>query len=113
MRSHSAGPSGTDTVNVDYYPGILVDTMNNFDITCFGMNNGSIDVTVNAVDDFSDIDRVEFYIDNDLKSITNSSPYIYTWTIKTLFRHRHAIKVVAFDNAGNIASGEIKVRKFL
>ena len=74
---------------------------------------GSIDVTVNAVDDFSDIDRVEFYIDNDLKSITNSSPYIYTWTIKTLFRHRHAIKVVAFDNAGNIASGEIKVRKFL
>ncbi|EMR74916.1 hypothetical protein MBGDF03_01081 [Thermoplasmatales archaeon SCGC AB-540-F20] len=76
---------------------------------------GSIDITVDAVDDFSGIDRVEFYIDNDLKSFDNSSPYIYIWTKDkiTLFRHRHTIKVVAFDNAGNSVSDEIKVRKFL
>ena len=75
---------------------------------------GSIDVTVDAVDDFSGIDEVEFYIDNDLKLVDNSSPFTYTWTGDkiTILRHRHTIKVVAFDNAGNSASDKINVRKF-
>jgi len=72
----------------------------------------SIDVIVDAVDDFSGIDRVEFYIDNDLKSVDDSSPYIYTWIKITLFRHRHTIKVIAYDIAGNSASDKIIVRKF-
>ena len=40
------GPTATDTINIGYYPEIIVDTLNNFDITCFGMNDGSIDITV-------------------------------------------------------------------
>ena len=75
---------------------------------------GSIDVTVEAIDYFSGINRVEFYIDNELKTVDNSSPFIYAWTMDkiTFLRHRHTIKVIAFDNAGNSANDEIKVRKF-
>ena len=75
---------------------------------------GKIDITVDAKDD-SGIKKVEFYIDNELKSVDESKPYSYTWTrdkIKVL-DHRYSIKVIAFDNAGNQARDDIKVRKFL
>jgi len=74
---------------------------------------GNIDITVNAIDS-SSIEKVYFYIDEELESVDNSSPYIYPWTRDkiTLLKHRHTLKVVAFDNAGNSASDEIKVRKF-
>ena len=73
---------------------------------------GTIDITVDAIDD-SGIEKVEFYIDNKLKSIDNSSPYSYTWTRDRLrFIHLHVIKVITYDNAGNMASDKILVRKF-
>jgi len=72
---------------------------------------GTIDITVDAIDDYG-IEKVEFYIDNKLKSIDNSSPYAYKWSRDRLrFIHLHVIKVVAYDNAGNIASDKIIVRK--
>ena len=75
---------------------------------------GGIDVTVDAVDDFSGIDMVEFYIDNELKSVDNSSPYTYTWTRDRLrFIHLHVLKVIAYDYCGNMASDKIIVRRFL
>lgn len=74
---------------------------------------GNIDVTVDA-NDFTGIDKVEFYIDNKLKSVDNSSPYIYTWMRDRLqFIHLHTIKVIAYDYCGNIASDKILVRKIL
>jgi len=73
---------------------------------------GTIDITVDAIDD-SGIEKVEFYIDNKLKSIDNSSPYSYTWIRDRLrFIHLHVIKVITYDNAGNMASDKILVRKF-
>lgn len=76
---------------------------------------GKINITVNATDDESGIKRVEFYIDGQLKENITTPPYAYMWKrdrIK-IFGHRHTIKVTAFDNAGNNASEEIKVWKFL
>jgi len=73
---------------------------------------GTIDVTVVA-NDFTGIDKVEFYVDNELKSVDNSSPYIYTWIRDRLrFIHFHVLEVVAYDYVGNIASDKIIVRKF-
>lgn len=75
---------------------------------------GKIDITVDVADD-SGIKKVEFYIDDELRMVDQSSPYIYTWTRDrmSIFGHKHTIKVVAFDNAGNSAIKNIKTFKIL
>ena len=60
-----------------------------------------------------DIDRVEFYIDGKLKSNDTDTPYKWRWGYGGLFKHRHDIKVIAFDSEGNSVSDETKVWKFL
>ena len=56
-------------------------------------------------------DKVEFYIDDDLKATVASEPFNWTWNEKTI--GRHTIKVIAYDDEGNSASDEIEVWKFL
>jgi len=73
---------------------------------------GYIDIEVEASDEESGINRVEFYIDGELKYNDTTEPYIWTWDERTPFRFRHTIKVIAYDEAGNYASSEISVRKF-
>jgi len=73
---------------------------------------GGIDIDVDASDDQSDIERVEFYIDDELKETDTTEPYSWTWDERTLLRFRHTIKVIAYDNADNNASDEICVMKF-
>ncbi len=58
-----------------------------------------------------DADKVEFYIDDDLKATVTSEPFNWTWNEKTI--GRHTIKIVAYDDEGNSASDEIEVWKFL
>jgi len=72
-------------------------------------------IKVNATDNDSGIRNVEFYIDGKLKANDTIYPYEYKWTRNkiSLFKHRHVIKVVAFDYSGNSASCEKAVRKFL
>jgi len=89
----------------------------NFKIRDFLINRkpliiGKINITVDSSDDDSGVMKVEFYIDNDLRASDTDEPYYFIWKEKRLFRHRHIIKVVAYDNAGNIASDKILVRKF-
>lgn len=71
---------------------------------------GPIDIVVNAADNLSGIQKVEFYIDGTLKTTINNEPYQWTWEDRVFFRH--TIKVVAYDFAGNTAFDEIKVWKF-
>jgi len=75
---------------------------------------GDIDISVNASDDISGIERVEFYIDRKLQSTDTSAPYTFRWKRDRLrlFVHCHIIKVNAFDNAGNRANDIIIARKF-
>jgi hypothetical protein len=76
---------------------------------------GDIDIKVNASDTESGMDRVEFYIDDNLKATDTTTPYIWFWDEKTflrLLRHRNTIRIVAYDNAGNNNSEEILVRRF-
>jgi parallel beta-helix repeat protein len=73
---------------------------------------GDINITADAVDD-SGIEKVEFYVDNMLKSVDNCSPYSFKWSRDGFrFIHLHVLEVVAYDKAGNFASDRMVVRKF-
>ena len=71
---------------------------------------GDIEIITNASNDLYGIDRVEFYINDELKANITDSPYNWTWDSIAFFKH--TIKVVAFDNAGNSKSDELIVSKF-
>ncbi|MGF3554462.1 MAG: Ig-like domain-containing protein, partial [Thermoplasmatota archaeon] len=68
-----------------------------------------ITIEVNAYDNDSGIEKVEFYIDGELRETDVSPPYSYLWNDK--LTSQHTIEVKAYDNAGNSASEEISVLK--
>jgi len=72
---------------------------------------GSIEIEVNASDEISGIDRVEFYIDEELRKTDENEPYNWKWSSKEFFKH--TIKIVAFDKALNSVNSELVVWKFL
>jgi hypothetical protein len=75
---------------------------------------GTIDIEVYVYDDWfghGEAERVEFYIDGNLKETVYSEPYLWTWNEKKI--GKHTIKVIAYDFEGKSASEEIEVRKFL
>lgn len=55
--------------------------------------------------------KVEFYIDGNLKETVTSKPYIWTWSEIKFGKHK--IKVIAYDYEGNSDFKEIEVYKFL
>ena len=61
---------------------------------------GKIEIEVEAFDNLSGINKVEFYINNELKSIVESEPYNWMWDEKVALA-AYTIKVTAYDNAGN------------
>mgnify|MGYP000344842182 CR=1 FL=1 len=92
--------------------------INNYEVPILLRNPliiGDIDIIANAGDDFSGVNRVEFYINGILVKNDTTSPYTYRWSSGTrvfLF-HVYYIKVVAYDNAGNSAYQDLYVRRFL
>jgi parallel beta-helix repeat protein len=70
---------------------------------------GDIDIEVDASDDESGMNRVEFYINDVLKETDATEPYSWTWDERAF--GKRIIRVTAYDNAGNSASDEIKVWK--
>ena len=71
---------------------------------------GDIDITVNANDEISGIDRVEFYIDDDLMNTDTEEPYEWTWDEWVFFTHTIGVKV--YDKAGLAAERTMKVMIF-
>jgi nitrous oxidase accessory protein len=70
---------------------------------------GDINVSVDAYDILSGIQKVEFYVGNDLKHNTSTPPYSWVWQgLPWLWR---TLRVVAYDNAGNSNSTELTVWK--
>jgi hypothetical protein len=49
----------------------------------------------------SGVNRVEFYIDNELKSLVNEEPHIWEMQRTERTFGQHEIRVIAYDNAGN------------
>jgi hypothetical protein len=71
---------------------------------------GKIDVTIDATDSQSGVNKVEFYIDDELQSTDTTAPFTWSWTERGLFLP-YTIKVTAYDNAGNTQSDQIKLWK--
>lgn len=72
---------------------------------------GKTKITATAEDDLG-IQKVEFYIDNNLKSTDTQAPYEYSLKKVKAIRHlirQHTLKIIAYDIDGKTASVEIKV----
>jgi PKD repeat protein len=65
---------------------------------------GTINFTANATDDV-EINRVEFYIDNNLQYTDYNPPYNYIMPKGHL---RHSLKVIAYDSSGKQTSTELE-----
>lgn len=50
------------------------------------------------------VTKVEFYLDNVLKATLSARPYQWAWDTSQQSRGNHTLKVVAYDDAGRIAS---------
>lgn len=73
---------------------------------------GRTTVTAQASDD-SDITKVEFYLDDQLVKEFTSEPYEWTWKTPSLFRVKHTIKVIAYDNEGKTSTATMDVIAFI
>ena len=73
---------------------------------------GKVEVTVTAEDHETGIQRVEFYVDDELKATDTSAPYSWRWTDRGQF-FQYTLRVVAYDYVGNFASKQITLWKIL
>jgi hypothetical protein len=71
---------------------------------------GRITVSVNATDDDSGVDHVEFLVNLQSMGNDTTSPYYWLWSQRAFFRQ--TLTFVAYDKEGNSASKEIEVWKF-
>ncbi len=71
---------------------------------------GQVEINISAVDNDSDIDYMQIFIDNQSVKKINGSIGNYTWD-RMVFG-KHVIRVVAVDIAGNEQINEYKVWKF-
>lgn len=67
-------------------------------------------VTAEASDNVGVV-KVEFLVDNVVKSTDQSVPYSYKWNIKKVSSGTHSIATKAYDAAGNSSSAQINVSK--
>jgi len=68
---------------------------------------GKAMITVECNDETSEIRRVEFYVDDELKEVVTSEPFEWLWDESIL--GIHTIKAIVYDIAGNMAIDEQEV----
>ncbi|MCX6671859.1 MAG: Ig-like domain-containing protein, partial [Euryarchaeota archaeon] len=71
---------------------------------------GRTDVTATVTDSQSGVKKVEFYIEDELKASFTTEPYSWAWT-ESGYLFPYVLKVLAYDNAGNQNSYELKLWK--
>jgi hypothetical protein len=72
---------------------------------------GSIDVEAQINGATEVVDKVEFYLDDELVSTVYEEPYVWTWDKRSFFRH--AITAVAFYGDASTMTDTVIVWKFL
>lgn len=72
---------------------------------------GPLEVIANALDHETGVDRVEFYVDGELKENDTAPPYTFTLYMFSL-GSLHTISVKAYDTEGNVATKSITARVF-
>ncbi|MBC7081578.1 MAG: PKD domain-containing protein [Thermoplasmatales archaeon] len=68
---------------------------------------GKIKVIVNASDEQSGLQKIEFYVNGKLEATIYEEPYEWVWNEDTLY-DLHKLEVVAYDNDGNYAKDSIE-----
>jgi hypothetical protein len=71
---------------------------------------GPIEVIATATDSLSGMNRVEFYIGNDLKHTDYQAPYTWEWNERTPF-FPYMLTVKAYDNSSNVSVINLPVWK--
>jgi hypothetical protein len=69
---------------------------------------GFVSISVSATDS-SGISKVDFYIDNVLKTSDYTTPYVYSWNSKSVKDGSHTITARAYDSFNNWAQASISV----
>lgn len=72
---------------------------------------GPIDIEVLTSSTLSGVNKVEFYINNELKLIDHTAPYCWRWEERSFFKH--TIGLIVFDDFGNSKTYDLVVWKFL
>jgi len=72
------------------------------------IGNMNVEAKVNGISDA--IEKVEFYIDDELQDTNYEEPYMWSWD-KPSFS-RHTLNAIAYYNAGSVLSDDIMVWKF-
>jgi peptidoglycan/xylan/chitin deacetylase (PgdA/CDA1 family) len=84
-------------------------TINSVNLTEGQVIGGNYTIFVNATDSLSGMQKVEFYIDNELKSTATSTPYQYDWDT-TQYHSPHVVKIIAYDQANNTTENTYNVQ---
>ena len=73
---------------------------------------GRVGIATNVIDEENGtgISHVEFFVDDELKYNDTDAFYEWIWDETAFFSHK--LKVIAYDNAYNMASDEVEVWKF-
>jgi hypothetical protein len=71
---------------------------------------GKITIETSAISNIYEIEKVDFYIDNKLRSTDMTAPYSWTWSNIAFFKH--TVKVIAYDIAGQNSTREFTMWKF-
>jgi len=70
--------------------------------------SGTVNIEASASDD-NEVIKVEFIIDDELKSTDINSPYTYSWDTQTYSNGTHKVEAVAYDNENKTDYHEISV----
>jgi parallel beta-helix repeat protein len=73
---------------------------------------GDIQIWFSAEDDLSGFNRIELFIDDELKGVFTVVPKSWMWNETTPWKYRHVIELIAYNNAGNNATKKITVLRF-
>lgn len=73
---------------------------------------GRTTITIFASDD-SKIEKVELYIDDVLVKEFTDEPYEYLWKTPSIFRPKHEIKAIAYDDEGKSSTTTMNVIAFI
>jgi hypothetical protein len=71
---------------------------------------GDISVKATASDETSNVTKVEFYVDDELKHTTTEQPYEWLWS-ETIYLI-HLLKVKAYNESGNSETAELRLLIF-
>jgi hypothetical protein len=72
---------------------------------------GKITVEAHVNGDAGTVQKVEFYVDNHLQSTVTETPYTWSWSRLSIFKH--TIKIVAYYDSMNTTSNQMIVWKVL